>query len=277
MLEEKESFWKKKGFYLSLCTAMVCLLAVGTVYYKMNYGKNNNEGNLFAESQTEAPDTAMQDGNNAAVNNKTDRKINTSDDNKSLKDDKQIENKQVVADTGKKTDKVKKINDKSKKKDEVEKTDSKNDAVTVMSGANGRHTFNEEKGLIWPVNGDVILKYSMNNTVYFKTLAQYKCNPAIAIAAKKGTAVKSAADGTVIKIGKDDEIGNYVTVDIGSNYTVTYGQLKDITVKNGKEVKEGELLGKIAEPTKYYSEEGSNLYLQVKENGNTVDPLLVLR
>ena len=104
MLEEKESFWKKKGFYLSLCTAMVCLLAVGTVYYKMNYGKNNNEGNLFAESQTEAPDTAMQDGNNAAVNNKTDRKINTSDDNKSLKDDKQIENKQVVADTGKKTD-----------------------------------------------------------------------------------------------------------------------------------------------------------------------------
>ena len=36
MFEEKESMWKKKGFYVSVCTALVCLLAIGTTYYRMN-------------------------------------------------------------------------------------------------------------------------------------------------------------------------------------------------------------------------------------------------
>ena len=51
MFEEKESFWKKKGFYLAVCTALVCLLGIGTVYYRMNY-KGNNGKNLLADSAT---------------------------------------------------------------------------------------------------------------------------------------------------------------------------------------------------------------------------------
>ena len=292
MYEKKESTWKKKGFYLSVCTAMICLLAIGTVYYKMNYDKGNNGGNLFAENQTEE----QKDKSDVKKDSEIEKKLSKEKKEKNTSDSKETkvasvnDKSDVKNNAGKNKDDIENSeksdtkHDKSKddKKDSKnDNTDSKNankedNTVTVMSGVN-KHTFNEEKGLIWPVNGDVILKYSMNNTVYFKTLAQYKCNPAIAIAAKKGTSVKSAADGTVIKVGKDSEIGKYVTVDIGSNYTVKYGQLDNITVKNGQEVKEGELLGKIAKPTKYYVEEGSNLYLQVKQNGNTVDPLLVLR
>lgn len=44
--EEKESLWKKKGFYLSVCTALICVLALGTVYYKMNYQKDNGKNLL---------------------------------------------------------------------------------------------------------------------------------------------------------------------------------------------------------------------------------------
>ena len=146
-----------------------------------------------------------------------------------------------------------------------------------MSDTNAGNKFDIEKGLLWPVSGDVILKYSVNNTVYFKTLAQYKCNPAIAITADEGTKVKSAAAGTVKKIETSDELGNIVTVDIGSGYTVTYGQMSNISVKEGQSVKEGDELGKVAKPTKYYSEEGSNLYFQVMENDKTVDPMLLLR
>ncbi len=68
-----------------------------------------------------------------------------------------------------------------------------------------------------------------------------------------------------------------VTVDIGSGYTLTYGQLKDISVKEGQTIKEGDTIGKVAKPTKYYSEEGSNLYFQVMEKDKSVDPLLLLR
>jgi septal ring factor EnvC (AmiA/AmiB activator) len=67
-----------------------------------------------------------------------------------------------------------------------------------------------------------------------------------------------------------------ITTDIGSGYTVTYGQLKNLKVSEGDEVKEGQLLGVVAKPTQYFSEEGSNLFFQVKENGTALDPLLLL-
>ena len=35
----------------------------------------------------------------------------------------------------------------------------------------------------------------------------------------------------------------------------------------------GEVIGYISEPTKYYSEEGSNLYFELQKNGEPVDPL----
>ena len=56
-----------------------------------------------------------------------------------------------------------------------------------------------------------------------------------------------------------------------------YGQLDNISVNKGDELKEGDVIGTIAKPTKYFSEEGSNLYFQVNEGKETVDPLLLLR
>ena len=38
----------------------------------------------------------------------------------------------------------------------------------------------------------------------------------------------------------------------------------------------GAVLGYVSEPTKYYCEEGSNLYFEMKKNGEPVDPFLYL-
>lgn len=60
MFEEKESMWKKKGFYVSVCTALVCLLAIGTTYYRMN---NDPQGGGFMKAEVEssdAPEDSMQ-------------------------------------------------------------------------------------------------------------------------------------------------------------------------------------------------------------------------
>ena len=51
MFEEKESMWKKKGFYVSVCTALVCLLAIGTTYYRMN---NDPQGGGFMKEEEQA-------------------------------------------------------------------------------------------------------------------------------------------------------------------------------------------------------------------------------
>ena len=216
---------------------------------------------------------------------------NTPKENQSSKvDEKKTDNTEKTDKKSKTTDKpVMKTNVQDKTKDtgkggtkaessgkDTKKTEG-NGSVAVMSETGIKNKFDMDKGLLWPVSGDVILKFSMSNTVYFKTLAQYKCNPAVIIASEEGTKVKEAAGGTVTKVTHSDELGNMVTVDIGSGYTLTYGQLKDISVKEGQTVKEGDTIGKVAKPTKYYSEEGSNLYFQVMEKDKSVDPLLLLR
>ncbi len=38
----------------------------------------------------------------------------------------------------------------------------------------------------WPVNGHVLIDYSMDQSVYFPTLDQYKLSPAISVQAVEG-------------------------------------------------------------------------------------------
>ena len=44
--------------------------------------------------------------------------------------------------------------------------------------------FTDTSSLTWPVRGNVILDYSMDQTIYFPTLDQFKCNPGIVIQAE---------------------------------------------------------------------------------------------
>ena len=120
------------------------------------------------------------------------------------------------------------------------------------------------------------MKFSMTDAVYFKTLAQYRCNPALIIGGKIGQNVKTAAAGEVLSVSKNDETGKTVTMNIGNGYTLTYGQLKAVSVKEGDELKAGETIGKLAAPSTAYTEEGCNLYFKVEQNGTAVDPLLLL-
>ena len=154
----------------------------------------------------------------------------------------------------------------------------KDAGVTVMeAGKNVANlSFNQEKGIIWPVEGEVLMRYSADKAVYFKTLGQYKTNPAIVISANEGSAVKSSAKSVVTKVGENEEIGTFIETSIGDDYKITYGQLTDLQVKKGDMLSEGEIIGRIAKPTKYYIEEGSNLYLKMKCGNETVDPLIFL-
>ncbi len=153
-------------------------------------------------------------------------------------------------------------------------------SVAVMGNGTsvlGSLKFNEEKGLTWPVSGNVIMNYSEDKGIYFATLCQYKCNPAVIIGAEEGAAVKSAAKGVITSISKNEETGLTVKMSIGDNYTLTYGQLKNVTVQKGDVVEQGADLGKIAKPTKYYVVEGPNLYFEVEQNKKTVNPMYLLK
>ena len=128
------------------------------------------------------------------------------------------------------------------------------------------------KGLHRPLEGEVLIPYSMDSSVYFATLDQYKYNPALMLVATEGMPVEACADGQVLDIFEDPENGLCMTVAAGGDFRLTYGQLQDLTVAVGSVMKAGDIIGTVAAPTKYYSSEGANLYLKLTCNGTPVDP-----
>lgn len=136
--------------------------------------------------------------------------------------------------------------------------------------------FSEDTLMEWPVNGHVLIDYSMDQSVYFPTLDQYKLSPAISVQAVEGAPVVSAVNGTVYSIENDAQTGTTVTMELGNGYQAIYGQLTDLDVAEGDTVTKGSIIGYIAAPTKYYSEEGSNLYFAMKKDGEPIDPIAYL-
>lgn len=136
--------------------------------------------------------------------------------------------------------------------------------------------FSENTLMEWPVNGHILLDYSMDQTTYFPTLDQYKLNPAIAVQAVEGAPVMASVEGTVFSIEEDVQTGTTVTMEIGNGFQAIYGQLRDLAVAEGDLVTKGTIIGYVDAPTKYYSREGSNVYFAMKENGKPVDPIAYL-
>lgn len=155
--------------------------------------------------------------------------------------------------------------------DEVQTQEAGAEQVIIAN-----YNFPAEQALTWPLYGDLIMNYSMDKTVYFKTLGQYRYNPALVIKAEVGTNVISSANGIVKEVYNNKEVGNAIVLDIGEGYELTYGQMNNIAVKAGDVVETGTFLGTVAEPSVYYSSEGSNLYMKMTKDGVPVNPMDVL-
>lgn len=150
-------------------------------------------------------------------------------------------------------------------------------AIATSTSIQPALTFSDEDTLTWPIVGNVLINYSMDKTVYFPTLEQYKYNPAIIISAVEGDTITAAASGKVNRIYTDPELGNVVVMELGNGYEITYGQLKDITVSEGGFVNQGDIIGSVAAPTKYFVVEGCNVYFKLTKDGVAVNPMMKLQ
>ncbi len=130
--------------------------------------------------------------------------------------------------------------------------------------------------LLWPAAGTILIDYSMDGSVYFPTLNQYKYNPALVIGSDTGNQVLASAKGIVESTYTDEETGTTLVLNIGNGYKLTYGGLKELQAGAGDVLESGEVIGYVSEPTKYYSTEGSNVWFEMTKDGEPVDPILYL-
>lgn len=158
----------------------------------------------------------------------------------------------------------------------TQKTTESQESADTSAAVQPELNFTEDSQMLWPVNGQVVIDYSMDATTYFPTLDQYKYNDALMLGCESGEPVQAAANGQVVSISEDVETGTTMVMDLGNGYQATYGQLKDITVEPGQTVESGTILGYVSDPTKYYVKEGANLYFAMTKDGNPIDPMIYI-
>ena len=136
-------------------------------------------------------------------------------------------------------------------------------------------TFDKSAGILYPIQGEVVIPYSPDHAVFHFTLDQFSTSDAVILSSSVGEQVKAAAKGVVTAIEEDDRIGTTVTIAVGNNTSLVYGQLEVDGLQEGDMIEAGECIGTVAEPTRYYVVEGPNLYFQVLEGEESLDPTLL--
>ena len=126
----------------------------------------------------------------------------------------------------------------------------------------------------YPLQGEVVLPYSIDHAIYDPTLEQYRTNASISFSAEEGAEVKAAAAGTVKAITEDTEAGNMVIIEHADGWLTTYGQLNDaVAVKEGDKVQQGQAIGSVDAPTKYGAALGTHLEFAMEKDGEPKDPV----
>ncbi len=133
--------------------------------------------------------------------------------------------------------------------------------------------FNKNSKLLWPVEGNIIIPFDMESTVYYSTLDEYKTSPGIVIQSSKGTAIKAASAGVITKIEDSEELGVCIKQAVGNDYIATYGQVTNPEVAVGDYVEAGQVIAYVGKPSAYYTKEGDNLYFALSKKDKKIDPL----
>ncbi len=132
-------------------------------------------------------------------------------------------------------------------------------------------------GNIMPVEGEIDKPFSNGELVKSETLGVWKTHDGIDILCDLGTDVKSMSDGVVKEIRDDPLMGVCVTVEQTNGLEAMYcGLAKELSVKAGQQVKQGEILGKTSDTNQSEIMQEPHLHFAVKENGEWVDPVGVI-
>lgn len=132
-------------------------------------------------------------------------------------------------------------------------------------------------GNIMPVKGEISHPFSNGELVKSETLGVWKTHDGCDILCDVGTEVRSMSEGVVKEIKDDPLWGVYVVVEQNNGLDVQYcGLAKELNVKAGQAVKQGETLGKTGETNQCEILQQPHLHLAVKSNGSWIDPLSVV-
>ena len=246
--DERPSFLRGKGAAVGIVICFVAVIAMVGAYTFNNYQDRMDEQVAKAEEQAEK--LTEDNSEETTANDIVLPEADSTEDMSETEEQSDVQAEEMPAET----------------------EESADDAAAAGTASEAEVWFSEDSTLAWPASGAVLIGYSMDQTVFFSTLEQYKYNPAMIIGGEAGETIAASAAGIVTNIEETAQTGTTVTLDMGNGYSAVYGQLTDVPVAIGDYIASGETLGILGEPTKYYSVEGPNLYFEILKDGEPVDP-----
>lgn len=260
-MKRAEGQTKKKGLYLVATFGTVALVALGALAVGLTNPKDGKNPNPIDLNATPTPGAQSGPGQDIA---KTVTPVPTAPVTDLPDTDSQGEGKQTaeVPDAPVQT---------------ADATEPEDAAVMNPDGVIKGLNFSAETGMLWPVAGEALIPFSPDHAIYHKTLDSYRTSNYVYLAAEAGTPVTMAADGIVASVEEDIKTGTTVAVQVSEDHKIIYGMLSNVVVKEGDFVDAGTVFAKVAEPSRYFAEDGCGLYVQVLEQEEPVNPMLYLQ
>lgn len=98
-----------------------------------------------------------------------------------------------------------------------------------------------------------------------------KFHSGLDFSAPQGTPIYATADGTITTAGNTGNgYGNHVIINHGFGYETLYGHMVRVKVRNGEQVKRGEVIGWVGSTGK---STGPHCHYEVHKNGEKIDPI----
>ena len=120
-----------------------------------------------------------------------------------------------------------------------------------------------------PVEGYISSTFGPRNPT---TSSVPKNHTGLDIAAKKGTIIKSATDGTVILASSYGDYGNHYKIEI-DDVVIIYAHCSKLYLKEGDKVTKGQSIGEVGTTG---NSTGPHLHFEIRKDGRLVDPQLIL-
>ena len=136
----------------------------------------------------------------------------------------------------------------------------------------------KELEFIYPVEGEIIKEFAMDNLVFSETLQEWIVHKGIDIKAQRTTVVRAAEEGIVQAIKTDPRYGLTVIIEHRDGYKTLYSNLLTSEfVKEGEEVDKGQTIGTVGNSAPFEIADEPHLHFEMFKDEQNVNPQLYLK
>ena len=159
----------------------------------------------------------------------------------------------------------------------VEPEESSNEEVQTVEPVVEEETVKELE-FAYPVEGEVIKGYAIDNLVFSETLQEWVVHKGIDIKAPRTTVVKAAEEGTISAIKNDPRYGLTVIIEHRDGYKTMYSNLLTTEfVAEGEEVTKEQTIGTVGNSAAFEIADEPHLHFEMLKDEEPVDPTLYLK